>query len=242
MPDNLDYNELVRRYGLEPISQSVLRLTKLVANQDSVLDEIVQVVADDRELTARLLRATRVESDGSETPQELVEAALRRGGTGCVLLLAMGAPLALALAKTCNTMLGLKLESIAPTAAQPLEGTHLLGTIGFSGKAVGRVHLRMSLGVAKAVASSILGTDIKEALDASEIDDAVGELLNIITGNLKSNLCDAGLPCVLEPPQVTRSINIYTDPVPGGGVERMAFKAQDLVLFVDVTVNPWSEE
>ena len=39
--------------------------------------------------------------------------------------------------------------------------------------------------------------------DPNEIRDVAGELLNIMTGNFKSNLCDAGLDCKLQPPEVT---------------------------------------
>jgi CheY-specific phosphatase CheX len=165
-----------------------------------------------------------------------------RSGMGCVLLLAMGTPLALALAKTFQTMLGIKLENVPPKSVPPLDSEHLLGTIGFSGKAVGRLYLRLSLGAAQFIAAGVLGLEPKELTDANAITDAVGELLNIITGNFKSNLCDAGLDCRLETPTVSRTLHFFTDPIPGGGLERMAFTSPQVTLFVDVTVNPWNED
>jgi len=75
---------------------------------------------------------------------ETVEEALLRNGMGCVLVLAMSTPLALALTRSFQTMLSLKLENIDRNEADPLQGEHLLGAIGFSGKVVGRVFLRMS--------------------------------------------------------------------------------------------------
>lgn len=83
---------------------------------------------------------------------------------------------------------------------------------------------------------------MEEIRTDADINDTVGELLNIVTGNFKSNLCDAGLDCKLAPPKVSRSNNFFVDTVDGGGLERMAFKAGDLVLFVDITVNPWNEQ
>ncbi len=82
----------------------------------------------------------------------------------------------------------------------------------------------------------------EELTDVAEINDAVGELLNIITGNFKSNLCDAGLDCRLHTPRVARTEGFDVPTVPGGGLERMAFRAAQLTLFVDVTVNPWNDD
>lgn len=238
-----DYNELAKLYGLPPVPESVQRLTQLVASQDSDLEAMAKVIAKDADLRKRLLRVANAgEPEEGESPEEMVQRALMRSGIACVLLLAMGTPLAFALAKTFQTMLLVKLESVAPNVAQPLEGEHVLGTIGFEGKAVGRVHLRMSLSTAKFVGSRILGLGPKEPITPADINDTVGELLNIVTGNFKSNLCDAGLDCRLRPPEVSRSVKIYTDPIPGGGLERMAFQSPQVVLFVDVTVNPWNEE
>ena len=81
----------------------------------------------------------------AEYSVETVEDALMRHGIGCALVLAMGTPLALALIKTFQTMLALKLESIDRNQAAPPDGKHLLGTIDFSGKVVGQVYLRMNL-------------------------------------------------------------------------------------------------
>jgi chemotaxis protein CheX len=139
-------------------------------------------------------------------------------------------------------MLSLKLEDIDRNLAAFLQGDHLLGTIGFSGRVEGRVYLRMSLASAKAIAAGILGIGPDELKEPNEIKDAAGELLNIMTGNFKSNLCDAGLDCRLQAPEVKLSADFHTPSVPGGGLERLAFRAGTIHLFVDVTANPWSED
>ena len=90
-------------------------------------------------------------------------------------------------------MLSLTLESIDPRNATPFQGEHLLGSIGFSGRAAGSVRLRLSLDSAKEVAGRVLGLAPNEVADPDSVNDAVGELLGIMTGNFKSNLCDAGL-------------------------------------------------
>jgi CheY-specific phosphatase CheX len=242
MNDGASYQELSRRYGFAPKLESASRLTALVARQDADVDEITKVINKDASLRARLLRVANPHAENeSEYSVETVEDALMRNGVGCVLVLAMSTPLAQALVKTFLTMLGSKLESIDPNSAMPLSGEHLLGTIGFSGKVVGQVFLRMSLDSGRQIASGILGLKPEELQNSSEVCDVAGELLNIMTGNFKSNLCDAGLDCKLTPPDVKPTSNFSTPMEAGSSVEHMAFRAGDILLYVDVTANPWND-
>jgi CheY-specific phosphatase CheX len=237
------YKELARRYGIASVPESVSRLTQLVARQDSCVDEIVRVIEKDPALSARLLRVANPRADDeSEYTVTSVDQALMRNGIGCALLLAMGTPLSLALVKTFQTMLSLKLEAVDLHQLDSIEGAHMHCSIGFVGKVTGKVHLRMSAASAKAIAAGILGLKPEEIGDISEIRDAAGELLNIMTGNFKSNLCDAGLDCKLQPPQVGMTMDTETPVEPGGGLERLAFRANDISIFVDVTANPWSDD
>ena len=241
-PDINQYKELARRYGLGPTPESVSRLTALVARQDADVDEIVRVIEKDPGLSARLLRVANPHAaNEDEYTVGTVEAALLRNGIGCALLLAMGTPLSLALTKTFQTMLSLKLESVDPNELAGLVGEHMLGSIGFIGKIAGHVYLRMSLASARTVAAGILGIKPEEIGGRDEISDVIGELSNIMTGNFKSNLCDAGLDCKLQPPKVGLSGDYSTTIEPGGGIERLAFRAGDIHIFVEVTANPWNE-
>jgi chemotaxis protein CheX len=243
MNEGASYQELSRRYGFAPKPESASRLTQLVARQDADVDEIAKVINKDPALRARLLRAANPEAENEvEYAIETVEDALVRNGVGCALVLAMGTPLALALTKTFQTMLSLKLESIDRFHAEPLDGEHMLGTIGFSGKVVGHVYLRMSRGSAQSIACGVLGLTPEEMNDITEICDVVGELLNIMTGNFKSNLCDAGLDCRLTPPSVKLTTDFATPVERGSGLERMAFSAGKIHLYVDVVANPWNED
>lgn len=243
MSDGASYQELARRYGFAPKPESASRLTQLVARQDADVDEIVKVLDKDPALRKRLLRVANPEAENeAEYAIETVEEALMRNGVGCAMVLAMGTPLAAALVKTFQTMLSLKLEDIDRNVANPLDGEHLLGTIDFSGKVVGQVYLRMSLDSARTIGSGVLGLQPEELGSNEEIKDTAGELLNIMTGNFKSNLCDAGLDCKLQPPNVRLSTDFRTPTTPGGALEHMAFRAGKIQLFVDVTANPWNDD
>jgi len=241
---NPTYNELARRYGLEPIPESVSRLTQLVTKQDAELDEIARVIAKDPALTRRLLRAANPSArDESEYTVDSPEQALMRNGVGCALLLAMGTPLANALIKTFKTMLDWKLESIDPNDTDTLSGRQLQSTIGFSGRAAGEVRLRLSQDSAAAIAARVFGAQPGEITDPAEINDALGELVNIMTGNFKSNLSDAGLGCRLQPP-VVKETDDSEEASHGSNffVEHFTFRADNLLLLVELMVDPWSGE
>ena len=243
MPPTANYQELAQRYGLAPTPACVLQLTQMVARQDSDLDEIARLIDRDPTLQARLLRVANPSAESVEDYNvDTVEGALMRNGIGCAMVLAMGTPLALALVKTFQTMLSRKLETIEYKAACLPPGEHVFATIGFSGKASGEVRLRMSLESAAEIAGTILGMEASALGDGPEVSDAIGEILNIMTGNFKSILCDAGLDCRLQPPQVQRAPDIYLPTAPGTSRERMAFRCGNIQIIVDVAVNPWNDE
>ena len=235
------YEEVARRYGLEPVPESVARLTKLVASQDADIDEIAKVIEKDKNLTSRLLRAAnRGATDERDYDITSVDQALLRNGMGCVLLLAMGDPLMRAVAKTFQTMLSLKAEMVNPARIKPFEGEHVLGSVEFSGKASGVVRIRLAQETARLLAARLLGLQPNELTSNSDVDDGIGELVNIIVGNFKSNLCDAGLDCKLTSPRITRTHDAEMRTVRGGGAERLAFRTSDIAMLVDVSANPWA--
>ncbi len=243
MNDGASYQELSRRYGFAPKLESASRLTQLVSRQDADLDEIAKVINKDPSLRTRLLRVANPQAENeAEYAIESVEDALMRNGVGCVLVLAMSTPLAAALIKTFQTMLSLKLEAVDPREAMPLSGELLVCNINFSGKVVGHVLLRLSHEAGRQIAAGIIGVGAGELNDPDEIRDVAGELLNIMTGNFKSNLCDAGLECKLAPPEVRSTRDFSPALARAGSVEHLAFRAGNIQIFVEVTANPWSDD
>jgi chemotaxis protein CheX len=91
-----------------------------------------------------------------------------------------------------------------PNAPQPTTLSGVSGSIGLGGKANGVVYTAFSENLAQAVAEKILGG----AASIQDINDVVAELTNMITGNLKSHLCDAGFNCSLSIPSVVRGDEI----------------------------------
>ncbi len=79
----------------------------------------------------------------------------------------------------------------------------------------------------------------EDLADESVSNDVLGELCNMIVGNFKSNLCDAGLECKLSAPKITRTENFKLQVVNGGTSERYGFHSKEIYFFSDLSVNPW---
>ena len=105
-----------------------------------------------------------------------------------------------------QTMAGLsavpgKADTQAP---QPATLSGVAGAIGLTGRANGVVYTAFSENLAFMVAEKILGDKPSD----QDMSDVVAELTNMITGNVKSQLCDRGYNCSLSIPSVVRGDKI----------------------------------
>lgn len=241
MPPIAPNEDFAKRYGIEAVPESVRRLGELVSRPDATVEEITKLICQDKELSERLLRAANPKAE-SEADYDFttVEEALNRTGVGSALLLAMHDPLLRAVHKTFLTMLGVGLKPLM-TPVLPIEGEHVLCEIVFTGRATGAAALRLTPQTALRIAAQVLGVSPADLGDTDAIDDVIGELSNIVVGNFKSNLCDAGLKCKLSPPAITRTSNFKLRSNANNQAQRIAFHAPDLDLFVDLNVNPWND-
>jgi CheY-specific phosphatase CheX len=241
---NPTLQDVVQRFGLEPISESVARLTEMVAKQDANLEDLAAIVRGDKALTARLLRAANPHASKPEEYTIItVKEALFRNGLRGFFVLAMGEPIMKAVGKTFRAMLGAeKVGLVNANSIPPLVGEHTLGEVEFSGQTHGTVDLRMTRDSARTIAARLLGMETSASLlDPQEIQDAIGELVNIVAGNFSSNLRDAGFSCRLHPPRITTDSDFKLRVVEGGCSERMAFVLPGVTVFVDLSVNPWDQ-
>jgi CheY-like chemotaxis protein len=223
-------------YWLEPIPASVACLAALVAQQNVDLEEIARVIIKDPALTKRLLKDTNLEYEDEIAN---VERAVALKGISCVLLLTMGDLVGRALLKTFQTMLEIKLETLSSKTIELPAGLHILSEVRFSGNAFGRIALRLTQPSARVIASRMLRLDPKELTDTLRIDDAICELTNMVAGNFLSNLADAGLQSRLAPPKVRRTDEFEIWSIPGSMSERLAFRASEIIIIVDIIVDPW---
>ena len=114
------------------------------------------------------------------------------------------------------------------------DGTQIVGSVSFAGKAMGSINLHLSDAFARLITAAMLDMDEDEIEGDEEVHDVVGELSNMIGGDLKSRLCDAGLTCELSIPTITSGREFTVEPRGWARHERFVFNCQAQTGLVDV--------
>jgi chemotaxis protein CheX len=100
-----------------------------------------------------------------------------------------------------ETMIFAKLEE-SSEPEDDIEGDALLGSITFTGKLEGCLAICCSAICAKTIAMNMLAMDPSEELSEAEINDALGEVTNMIMGGVKSRVLEAVGNLVVSIPMV----------------------------------------
>ena len=235
--------DLTERYGLEKTPESVHAFdpSSWPIGSRASTDEIAKVISQDKTLSGLLLSAANPKAQREADYRfTTVEDSLARIGMSWVLMLAMVQPLQRAVLKTFQTMLKVELQPSKAIGLTPFQQEHILCEVAFSGKATGVVHLRLLHEGALVASERMLGLTAEDLQSEGDLDDVIGEVGNMIAGNLKSNLCDAKLDCKLSPPKIARTTSFEIYKPSGNAAERYGFHSPELDLFVDISVNPSS--
>jgi chemotaxis protein CheX len=82
----------------------------------------------------------------------------------------------------------------------------VVGTVGFVGDINGLIYLYFDPVLATSCTGHMLGMTAPEVAEAGHevVNDAIGELTNMVVGGFKNRLCDVGLPCKLTVPSILR--------------------------------------
>jgi len=124
-----------------------------------------------------------------------------------------------------------------PARRIPRFGERVTGSVGFGGERVtGAVYLHMSAELARRLTGALLRLPARQFGEA-EVNDAVGELTNILTGQLKSCLCDAGAHCAVTTPAIIRGFSYEIAPLPRVQRELLLFDCCAKPLAVEVHIK-----
>ena len=136
-----------------------------------------------------------------------------------------------------DTMLSLTLEPADAVTLESLEGTRNVGTVSFAGDATGMVSIHAGDSFSKEMAAGMLGMEVEEIEGEEEVRDMMGEMGNIVGGNLKSAFTDAGLLCALSTPSFTSGTDFKIEALNMENYERFAFRCGENVIFVEMGVK-----
>jgi flagellar motor switch protein FliN len=136
-----------------------------------------------------------------------------------------------------DTMLSLKLEPVDAVTTESLEGIRNVGSVSFAGDATGMVSIHAGDSFSREMAAEMLGMEVEEIEGEEEIRDMLGEMGNIVGGNLKSAFTDAGLMCALSTPSFTSGTDFTIEALNMEKYERFAFHCGKNIIFVETGIK-----
>jgi chemotaxis protein CheX len=112
----------------------------------------------------------------------------------------LGALIRSATCDVFSTMLSLQLEPSAPFAnPKPLSESDVTALIGIAGDQQGFVSIHCTQAQAQEFTARLLGMERDEVTDTDSILDAMGELVNMVAGNVKSGYAACGTLAISLP-------------------------------------------
>ena len=137
-----------------------------------------------------------------------------------------------------ETMLSLDLQTLDDDmpAASAL-GARVVGSVSFVGPLMGGFNFYVSEAFSRFMTAAMLGMEAEELEGDEEVKDVVGEICNIVGGNLKSKFCDAGLKCELTTPSFTTGNDFKIESRHMITYERMAFEQGRNKVYVEVGIK-----
>ncbi len=133
-----------------------------------------------------------------------------------------------------DTMLSMPVEASDGDSYSENDGRRIVGTVGFAGKVLGNVSIHVNETFARKITAAMLGMELNEIEGDEEIHDVIGELSNMVGGDLKSRLCDADLECELSIPYITSGSDFKMETKGWERHERFLFQNDVNVGLVEV--------
>ena len=139
--------------------------------------------------------------------------------------------------ETFDTMLSMELNKVGKVTDPGLNEKRLVGAVHFAGEVVGTMSLHVSQEFAALMTTAMLGIDESEIDGVEEIKDVLGELANIISGNLKSDFLDSDLACVISTPSITRGSDFKIEASKMGDLNRWIFRHKKHEIIVEISLK-----
>ena len=113
----------------------------------------------------------------------------------------------------------------------------VVGMIGFLGNIKGVIYIYVDEPTSITITSNFLGLDKLSLKDNHEtVNDALGELSNMISGTFKNQLCDKGYNCRLTIPSILRANNFTIEPLPGAMHRMYQFEIYDSAMGLELVM------
>jgi len=136
-----------------------------------------------------------------------------------------------------DLMLSMKLDLSDSEGAQEIAGVRTVAAIHFAGEVTGSINIQVSETFSRIITSKMIDIPLEDVQDEEQTKDVIGELCNIVAGNLKSGFCDSGLKCEISTPSITIGDDFMIETLNMARYEQFTFRFYDHDIFVQVCVK-----
>jgi len=143
-----------------------------------------------------------------------------------------------AVTEVFSTMLSM---NMLPASLEPGFGNgeaHIAGAVGFVGRLSGMVYVFTTVSFARRITATFLGLQEAEIEGDEMINDAMGEMANMLVGQMKSRLSDRGMPCMLTIPSVVRGSSFSVEATTSTEGHIFSFVSGENRIFIQVLLKP----
>jgi chemotaxis protein CheX len=136
-----------------------------------------------------------------------------------------------------TTMMSFRVQQTPNTINFASGEGHVASAVGFIGKTTGVIYLYASDTFARQMTCRLLGLEDSDIDGDEMVNDAMGELANMVVGHIKSRLVDRGLACVLTIPSIIRGSSFSIEPVSSAERRVYFFDCDQYRLGVEVMLK-----
>lgn len=159
----------------------------------------------------------------------------------CVMIDDLDHLVSSAVASVFGTMLNLPVDEESGTAPAAENQAQIAGSVGFIGAVTGVVFIYSSVDFARNVTRRMLGSNGLVAGDEM-VNDAFGEITNMVVGHIKSRLADRGMQCALTIPSILRGSQFTIEPTSSTRRRISIFRCAGECVVVEVLLKPNSSQ
>ena len=142
-----------------------------------------------------------------------------------------------AVTEVFGTMVNVEMREV-PNGQCRLKGEpQIASAVGFTGQVAGVVYLYTTTQFAARITSGLLGLNVSEVPTEEMVNDAMGEIANMVVGHFKSRLTDRNLSCVMTIPSIVRGSQFGIEAVSQTEVKRLRFCNGNDYLLVEILLQ-----
>ncbi|MEJ2169616.1 MAG: chemotaxis protein CheX, partial [Desulfobacterales bacterium] len=139
--------------------------------------------------------------------------------------------------ETFDTMVSMEIEIFDSEPPHTTGVSRMVAAVNFAGHVIGLINIQVTAELARQMLANMQEIKPEEIEDGDEIKDMLAEIANIVGGNLKSALNNAGHTCVISTPALIYGADFSIKTLSMERFERFVFSCQQEFIIVEVGIK-----